>query len=140
MNVHRSAARCWLRSIAIAVLVGASAVTAAVPDAVAAPTASICVQPTDACIHRTTVDSGSTIQLKAWFHVGISKWEWRHGYVWLHMVGGAPGFELFAHVRTFNEQPILQFHTDVEGPATYVFRMQMKWELTDRAIVTVNAP
>jgi hypothetical protein len=145
-NTHdRSIPRRVLGCLAAAVFLAAGVTTAAAPPALAASHGNACVVTADGCVHRTTVASGTSVDIRGVFHrnrVLVPKWGGaRRADVLMHVVGSATGFAEVARLRSRAPGSTWHYTTRaLEGSAVYVFRFRMHGDLSDRAIVVVTAP
>jgi hypothetical protein len=143
-SVSSTSTRWFIRALmtaAVSLSVGAMAI----PPAVAAPWAHLCVRTETGCDQRTTVADGSRVTLKTFVtsdRQGRWKWgEYHHAFVLMKVAGSGDGFVRIARLRNRAGSTSWRYDTDhLAGPATYVFKFERASGLTDRATVEVTGP
>ncbi len=132
-----------LGRIGITAMLGASLASVVAPPAQATSTAEICVEIGDGCVHRTTVDDETSVTLQGVVprdrHLA-AKWIVSRAQVLMHVAGSDTGFAVIADLRTLGRTTRWRYTTDpLAGPAVYVFRIETRDGITDRAVVEVDA-
>jgi hypothetical protein len=136
--------RWFMRALTVAV-VSVSVGSMAIPPAVAAPWAHLCVRTETACDQHAVVADGSKVTLKTFISADRQgRWKWgdyHYAHVLMKVAGSGHGFVRIARIRNRAGSSSWRYDTNrLVGPATYIFKFERRSGLTDRATVDVTAP